>query len=204
MIKAIVLDIGGVLLRTEDRKPRQKLEKQHGLQPGEAEALVFKSTEAQASTIGLIEPDRIWQNVAQILSLSPQEREDFERTFWQGDQVDQSIIQFLEELRSKYTVVLLSNAWVDARRTFAEKYGIKEGETVDQILISSELGVAKPNPIIYEMLAESLEYEYDEMLFVDDFIENIQSARALGIHIIHYRPGMDLINEIKSSLDKFK
>lgn len=202
MIKAIVLDIGGVLLRSEDRKPRQQLEKEHGLQPGGTEALVFNSTEAHASTIGLIGPDRIWQNVAKKLSLSPQECEGFQRTFWQGDQVDQSIIQFIEEIRSTYTTVLLSNAWVDARQTLAEKYAIKEGETVDHILISSELGLAKPNPRIYEMLADFLECEYDEILFVDDFIENIHSASALGIHTIHYKPGMDLIDEIKSRLDK--
>jgi FMN phosphatase YigB (HAD superfamily) len=35
---------------------------------------------------------------------------------------------------------------------------------------------------------------------VDDFIENVEAAKALGIQAIHYQPGMDLVNQIKSRL----
>ena len=40
MIQAIVFDVGGVLLRTEDRQPRRALEERLGLVPGEAEWLL--------------------------------------------------------------------------------------------------------------------------------------------------------------------
>lgn len=202
LIRAIVLDIGGVLIRTVDRKPRQELEKTHRLPPGGTEKLVFDSQAARASTIGLVEPERIWQNVAHKLSLSPTDLLEFQGKFWGGDRVDQALINFIQECRSSYITALLSNAWVNARQNLAEEYGIKEGETVDHIFISSELGVAKPDLRIYEILAESLDVEYDEILFIDDFIENIQAANTLGIHTIHYQPEVDLINEIKSRLEK--
>ena len=202
MIKAIVLDIGGVLLRTEDRTSREKLEQKYGLPYGGSDRIVFNSDVALASTLGTTGPDLIWQNVAEKLALSPEELKKFKRSFWAGDRVDRELIEFLQECRDDYIVALLSNAWQNFRPVLAEKYHIKEGQTVDKIFISSELGVAKPNERIYEILAEGIDCEMKEILFVDDFIENIEAAEALGINTIHYQPGMDLINEIKSRLEQ--
>lgn len=201
MTKAIVLDIGGVLLRTEDRTSRQKLEIKYRLPSGGADELVFNSSAAQASTIGQIGIQAIWQNVADQLGLSDKTLETFKRAFWAGDQVDEDLLQFLQTCRRKYTTALLSNAWVNARAIFAEEYGIREGQTADYILISSELGVAKPDNRIYEILAETLNLDFQEILFVDDFIENVEAAKSLGIQTIHYLPPMDLISEIKLRLN---
>ena len=202
MIQAIVLDIGGVLLRTENRTSREKLEQKYDLPPGGSDKLVFDSDAALASTLGTTGPNLIWQNVADKLALSPEGLEEFISSFWAGDRVDRELIQFLQECREDYTVALLSNAWQNFRSVLAEKYQIKEGQTVDRIFISSELGVAKPNKRIYEILADRINCEMNEILFVDDFIENIEAAEALGINTIHYHPGMDLINEIKSRLEQ--
>jgi FMN phosphatase YigB (HAD superfamily) len=49
MIKAVIFDVGGVLVRTEDQLPRRQLEAQYGLQPGEAEFLVYNSDMGQQS-----------------------------------------------------------------------------------------------------------------------------------------------------------
>lgn len=202
MIKAIVFDIGGVLLRTDDRSSRQELESKYHLKPGEADQLVFNSQAAQESTIGRASQKRVWENVAVQLKLSDDELEDFQKIFWANDRVDQELIAFLQECRKSYTTALLSNAWVDARETFADQYGLIEGKTVDQILFSYELGLAKPDPQIYHALSEKLECNFNEIIFVDDFIENVIAAQALGIHAIHFSPEMDLIDRIKARLSK--
>ncbi len=202
MIKAIVFDIGGVLVRTEDRTYREKLEEQYDLLPGGADRLVFDSKPAQASTIGKAERSAIWDNIANKLRLSDQELDEFQTGFWAGDQLDTELLHFLQELRENYSTVLLSNAWSGHRMVLREEFDILEGKTVDKILLSAELGVAKPDPQIYAILAKRIESAYDEILFVDDFIENIEAAKTLGIHTIHYQPGMNLINAIKSRLDK--
>jgi glucose-1-phosphatase len=202
MIKAIVLDIGGVILRTEDSTIRKKLEEKYRLPPGGAHDLVFNSNPAQRSTIGLVNSDAIWQHVAEQLSLTPQALEEFKRDFWFGDQLDTSIIQFLQECRPQYRTALLSNAWIGAREIFSENYGITEGKTVDKILISSELGVAKPDPEIFRILSITIACKFSEILFVDDFIENIRAAEALGITTIHFQSGINLICEIKLKLNE--
>ena len=95
---------------------------------------------------------------------------------------------------------LLSNAWKGFRKLICDEYDIIEGQTVDHILLSSELGVAKPDPKIYKILANTINCGYDEIVFVDDFIENVEAAKILGIRAIHFQVGMNLINEIKSFL----
>jgi epoxide hydrolase-like predicted phosphatase len=201
MIRAIVFDIGGVLLRTEDRTFRQELANKYSLQASALESLVFDSKAASASTIGQVSEAAVWRNVAKNLAISPQALEKFKISFWAGDQLDRDLIMFLKAIRPKYTTALLSNAWKGARAQLAEKCGIKEGETVDHILISSELGVAKPDPQIYEILAETVNCQFNEIIFVDDFIENIIAAKDLGIWAIHYQPGEKLIPKIEGILN---
>jgi glucose-1-phosphatase len=203
MIEAIVLDIGGVILRTEDRTGRQKLEIKYNLPDGGSEALVFNSESAAQSTIGKVEQDQIWQNIADELNLTPAELKDFKQTFWQGDQIDIDLIRYLENQRGTFTTALLSNAWVGMRDILADQYQIVEGKTVDYILISAELGVAKPDPRIYHILASTVNCQFNKILFVDDFIENIEAANELDIQTIHYQPGMDLISHIQMKVDQY-
>lgn len=200
IIKAVVLDIGGVLLRTEDQSGRQELEKQYHLPPGGADELVFDSKQAEDSTIGKVGVQSVWDNVANQLSLSEEELEAFTNQFWSGDRLDRELITYIESLRPKYITALLSNAWLDFRTFLSDEHGIEEGKTVDHILISSELGVAKPDPKIYKILADQLNCGFNNILFVDDFIENVDAAQILGVQTIHYKKGMNLINEIKLRL----
>ncbi len=202
MIRAVVFDIGGVLLRTEDPSIRQRLGDKFGLQTGELENLVFNSQPALASTIGQVTEKAIWEYVARELNLSPEKTALLKEAFWAGDQVDQTLLKFLQKCREEYITALLSNAWVGARSFLAEEYGITEGETVDRILFSSELGVAKPDPLIYQLLAKTLNCNYGEILFVDDFIENVKAARQLGIHAIHYHHGLNLISKVSQKLNQ--
>lgn len=199
-IKSIVFDIGGVLLRSEDESGRKALGEKYNLDPGWIENLVFQSPAAQASSIGLVGSNDIWHNVAVKLSLSKDALEEFKRIFWQGDRIDQGLIKFLHDCRPKYKTALLTNAWMDARSFLMETYGITEGMTVDLILISSEIGIAKPDPRIYQLLGDKVGCHLHEILFVDDFIENVLAAEELGIQTIHFQVGMDLINEIESKL----
>jgi len=202
MIKAIVFDIGGVLIRTEDQTGRQMLEEKYQLPSGGADDLVFNSPPAVESTVGLVEREMIWQHVAEQLSLTPHELKAFKVAFWGGDQIDRKLLEHLESLKKTHITALLSNAWMNTRQYLADQFQIIEGTTVDYILISSELGTAKPDKKVYHILAETLQCNFDQILFVDDFIENIQAAQELGIKTIHYQPGMDLIRQIKSMLNQ--
>ena len=201
MIKAVVFDIGGVLIRTEDDSGRRQLEKLYGVPEGQIDWIVFDSDEAAASTIGLETSQAVWQAVGNRLGVAPVDLPDFIEMFWQGDVFDQELFDFLVSLRPNYITGILSNAWEGARDSFVKRHGMIEGVNVDHLLISAELGVAKPDAEIYRKLQQRLGVEYREILFVDDFSRNVEGARSMGIEAIQYKAGMDLINQIKSMLN---
>jgi putative hydrolase of the HAD superfamily len=82
---------------------------------------------------------------------------------------------------------LLSNSWGDAL-TYDE--GLLE-ELFDAWVISSEVGLRKPDPAIYELAAERLGLEPAACVYVDDLPGNLKPARALGMATVLHRGDAD-------------
>ena len=66
----------------------------------------------------------------------------------------------------------------------------------DARVISGHVGVAKPDPRIFEILFERVGRAPKELLFVDDSLDNVRASEALGMPAIHFTPGLDLENEL--------
>ena len=181
-ITTVVLDFGGVLVRTADRSSRQKWERELGLNDNQLDDIVFGSEIARLATIGKAEMEDIWLNVQKELSLSDTQLEELLIDFWVNDQLDQCLIKAFVALRSNFRTAILSNIWTGGRQYFQDKFGIKEGLTADRIFVSCEMGLAKPDPEIYQVMANELDVQLTEIFFVDDFIENIEVAKTLGMH----------------------
>jgi 2-haloacid dehalogenase len=60
----------------------------------------------------------------------------------------------------------------------------------DHILVSGDVGLAKPDPAIYHLLLEQAQTEAQRCLFIDDSPANVKAANELGFMTIHYQsPG---------------
>lgn len=202
MIKAVVLDIGGVLIRTEDRSSRRQLENEFHLPEGYLDDLVFNSPPAKDSTIGKSNTEQIWLYAAERLNLPVSDLPKFQQAFWAGDRLDRGLLEYLQSLQNNFVTALLTNAWVNARQALMTQFGLQQGKSIDHLIISSEVGTAKPDPEIFHILSATINCNFQEILFVDDFIENIEAAESLGIRSIHYRHGINLVNKIDSEIDR--
>ena len=199
MIRAVIFDLGGVLVRTEDRAPRTALGLRFRKSYAEMDKVVFNKSSYRAS-IGEITSREHWQYVMCSLDLPDSEIESFYDQFFGGDVVDYAIIDTIRALRPQVTTALLSNAWDDLRQLLVEKWQIDDA--FDEIFISAEIGIAKPAVGIYQFALEKLGVVPEEAVFVDDFIENIEAARALGIHGIHFREPDAAMAELRELLNK--
>ncbi len=188
--RAVIFDLGGVLLRTEDPAPRRRLEAQLGLSPGQAEALVFHSPMGRQAQMGRITAQELWQWVGHRLGLTPPQLAAFRAAFWAGDRLDRELVALIRRLRPRYQTALLSNAFDDLRPMLTETLAI--ADAFDTVVISAEEGAMKPDPAIYRRVLERLGRKPDECVFVDDFLENVEGARRLGLAAIHYVPGLDV------------
>jgi epoxide hydrolase-like predicted phosphatase len=184
-IQAVIFDLGGVLVRTEDRAPRSELAEQLNMTYKELDRIAFRGESAQQATRGLISEQEHWENLGHLLGI-PEERLDWARAkFWGGDRVDAQLVDYIRNLRGAYKTSLLSNAWSSLRYYVTQVWQI--GDAFDEIIISAEVHAVKPEAAIYEIASQRLEVQPQQAVFVDDFPENVSGARAIGMHAIQFK-----------------
>lgn len=197
--QAVLWDLGGVLVRTLDRSGRTRWEERLGLEPNGLSKLVFDGEMSHKASIGEASTEDIWRSVTEQLGLSPEEREDLEWDYWAGDRVDQELMTFIRSLRPDFKTGLISNAWPDLREAMEQLWHI--ADAFDEIVISAEVGIVKPDARIYHLALDRLGVEPEQAIFVDDFPENVAGAKNVGIHAIRFQSTDQVLSEIGSLLN---
>lgn len=98
--------------------------------------------------------------------------------------VPTSRLALMKRLRTKYKVYLLSNIgdvhWDFVLRTTRE-LGYPMDECFDHCFCSFQLGVAKPDPTIFQRVIEESGVVPSESLYIDDFDANIKAGAEAGL-----------------------
>lgn len=108
-------------------------------------------------------------------------------------------LEFIKELRSEgYSTYLLSNT-NDAHWKYIEKNSFPEPLDCyfDYCFLSQEMGMAKPNADIYESVLSQIPFAANECLFLDDSKANCETAESLGIKSINVPVCTDFRNDIR-------
>lgn len=185
LLKAVIFDVGGVLVRTHSRAGREKWAARLGLSPGEFEHFVFSGESGRQGQLGQKTSSAHWRWLGDHFGLDEAGLAELRHDFFAGDALDESLLAYIKRLREAgYRTGLLSNTYDNARRLLSEVYPLLP--FFDGVIFSAEVGVMKPNPQIYHLAAESVGVKPPEALFVDDFIENIEGAKAVGMQTLHF------------------
>jgi len=88
-IRAVIWDIGGVLVRTEDWEPRRRLAESLGLTRDDLEYLVFGGEMGQKAQMGSIRAQELLEYVCREVHYPVEETRRFEEAFFAGDRLDQ-------------------------------------------------------------------------------------------------------------------
>ena len=184
-IRAVVFDIGGVLMRTVNPVPRRELEQRLGLPPGGASEVVFGNPLWDEAQLGHISSAEFWADVGQRLGLNAEALAEFRQAFWAGDRLDEELVALIRTLRGAgYQTALLSNAPADLHQHL-EQLGI--ADAFDVIVASGCEGLMKPDPAIFELTLARVGVAPEEAAFVDDFRVNVAAAQQIGLHATRFR-----------------
>ena len=178
-LRGIFFDLGGVVLRTEYQAPREHLAERLNTTYEDLNRIVFESESSRKASIGEITTDEHWAEVTRRLRLPPSEAGALRDEFFAGDIADRALLDFIRSLRPRYKTGVISNAWPDTRASLAAQ---KLDDAFDVMVISSEVGILKPDPRIYRIALERLGLAAPEAVFIDDTPPNVEAARALGMH----------------------
>jgi epoxide hydrolase-like predicted phosphatase len=198
VIRALIFDFGGVLVRMSDDRPRLALAKRIGVPLSRLDDLVFYSDSAAQASRGEISVAMHWEAVRKSLGLQNDDMPGFLQQYWSADDVNWGLLDFIRSLRPHYKVGLLSNAWDDLRKTLHDRWNI-DG-LFDDLIISAEVKLVKPDPRIFQLATDRLKVQPDETIFIDDIAENVESARLVGLRSILYQNFDQAIAEITGYL----
>lgn len=95
-------------------------------------------------------------------------------------------LEWLKRLRKNHRVFLLSNIgelhWAETCR-LAHSLGIDIEECFDEVFLSYQLRMVKPDPRIFEHLIEATGIVPEETLYIDDLPDNIRAGQDFGLQV---------------------
>ena len=176
-----IFDYGGVLVEHQTDGDQLEMAAIAGLSPELfTKAYWDERTEYDRGTITAVE---YWNQIAKAASgtLTPEQINQLteaDTSSWM--KYDEVMWQWIAELsRAGKRVAMLSNMPLDlgvALKSRTERLTI-----FDQVTLSYELHSTKPEPAIYEQCLEGIGTPAERTLFLDDRLENVTGADALGI-----------------------
>ena len=102
----------------------------------------------------------------------------------------------------QYRTALLSNYSELLRKMLADHW--RMDGAFDQIVISWEVHMIKPDPEIYYYTLEKLGCAPEEAIFIDDKAVNVKSALALGMQAILFTGREDMNRCIQAIIAQFE
>ena len=199
-IRAVFFDIGGVLIHETNHDKRHEWEARLGLAQDQLRQIVFATQAAARAASGAVSEQEVWKEVGSQFGLREDQLPELQRDFWAGEQLDTELVQFVASLRLRYKIGIISNAWSDARFFHNEKF--KMNTWTDGAIYSAEVKLAKPDPRIFQLALARLDVRAEDAVFIDDVLENVQAAQALGMRGVQFKTTEQVMAEIKGHLDR--
>jgi glucose-1-phosphatase len=194
--RAIIFDIGRVLLRVDVSRAMDGLASGLSLTPQEVWSAIEKDPRLMDWQEGRISP-RDWH-------LRLTKRLGASLTFEQFTEVwnralDPNPIHsesFIEKLSKNYRLALLSNTDAihmsneDARFPFFRFFAIR--------IYSYRVGASKPDPLIYRAALQACKVQAEQAIYIDDVPAYAEAARRLGMTAITFQSPEQLQSDLRN------
>lgn len=114
------------------------------------------------------------------LSGRPITRQELDR----AASVDADVVAIIAKLSKTYKLALLSNSPSALIREILAEHDLEK--YFDEIIVSSEVGMVKPNPDIFNLALAKLGVTPNEAVFIDDNPNHVKAAEHVGLHGIQF------------------
>jgi putative hydrolase of the HAD superfamily len=195
-LRAIIFDIGRVLVRIDVGRAMQGLASGGTLSPSELWSAIEKDPRWQDWQEGRITP-RDW-----YLHLTKRFGGNF--TFEQFTEVWNRVLDpapihddsFFQQLSKRYRLAVLSNTDPIHVRHLESTY--RFFAFFPTRIYSCAVSTSKPNPLIYKAALRALKVQANEALYIDDIAAYVEAAKRLGMAGIQFQSPAQLTSDLKS------
>lgn len=188
-IKNLIFDLGGVIINLDQELTFQLLRQKSSLSPEKAKEICSTADIFIQYEKGGMDDKTFREELRKTLSCEESLEVDSD---WNSMLLDIPLerIALLKSLRKKYNLFLLSNTnsihMLKVNEILKSATGLEDfTHLFDKIYFSYEMGMRKPDEEIFIKVLEDNNLQAEETLFIDDNIDNINSAEKLNIHTLH-------------------
>lgn len=190
-IETIIFDFGGVLINVDYQKTIDAF-----IELGVTDFESMYSQAEQESLFNRIETGDISAPhfINSLLNKLPQGTSPNKVvSAWNAMVLDvpSEVISFLEAVKQKYKVYLLSNTnelhIVKALRELKKHTDQPLESFFNKIFLSHDIGLRKPNAEIFEFVINDQKINPKTTLFIDDSIQHIEGAKKTGLQTYHLK-----------------
>lgn len=196
-IKAIVFDFGNVLLEWDPRHvyrryfPNDEEAMEQFL--NEVNFMDWNTQQDKGRTFaqGVAELSQLFPQYSDLIQAYPDNWIDSIGDSFPGT------VEILKRLKkSGYSLYGLSNWSAETFPHARQKYNFFG--LLDDIVISGEVGLIKPEPEIFELMLTRIGRPANQCLFIDDALANIEQAQKMGFAVIHFQSSEQLAKELRA------
>lgn len=193
-LKAIIFDIGRVLVRVDVARAMEGLASGTALSPAELWTALEKDPRWPNWQEGRMAPHDWHLHVAKRLGdgLNFQQFTDAWNRALDPTPIQDD--QFLEKLSKSYRLALLSNTdpihvrHLEANYSFFKYFPVR--------IYSCAVGASKPNPLIFREALRALKVGAEEAIYIDDVAAYVEAARSLGMAGIQFQSSAQLAQDL--------
>ena len=186
-VRAVIFDIGRVLVRVDVQRAKAGLAKGLALTPEEVWAAIEKDPHWPDWQEGRLAP-RDWHlNLTKRLGFSL--NFDEFTAVWNSalDPVPIHANGLFEGLSKRYRLGLLSNTDPIHVAQLESSYDFFRFFPKAVRIYSCSVGVSKPDPLIYREALRACKVRAEEAVYIDDIPAYVEAARKLGLHGIYFQ-----------------
>ncbi len=203
-IRAVISDFGGVLT-TPLMESFAAYQRRSGITPEQLGQAMVRILEASGVhplhelERGAITEDEFLRRLERELGGDVMLHE-FQETYFNALSPNEEMIELMRELRGRrYRMALLTN---NVREWEPRWRAMLPDELFELVVDSAVGGKRKPDAAIYELPLERLRLPAAACAFVDDLEVNVDAARELGLHGVHFRDTDQAIGELDALLGR--
>jgi putative hydrolase of the HAD superfamily len=195
VIDAVVFDLGNVLLNFDWDIAADRLCARTGRTRRELDDYVVTTPFVTQLGLGQLSMQRFYEIVSRDLGFDGG-YDEFARMWSEIFSPNEPMIEMAMALKGRVRQFILSNTnqihvdYINRVYPFIHEF--------DGSVFSHEAGLMKPDPRIYSLALQKFGLVPEHTVFVDDIVANVDSARALGIHAIHY----ESVEQVRRELTK--
>lgn len=195
MVKAVIFDLGRVIVPFDFRRGYAKLAPLCGLSESEIPRHLATTDLVQRYESGAIESRDFVQELSSHLKFETSYENFCE--IWSSIFLPETLIpeSMLEGISRRHRLVLLSNTNEIHFSMIRENYPLLRH--FDELVLSYEVGAMKPLPRIYERAIEAAQCAPGECFYTDDILPYVEGGRAAGMDAVQFESAEQIQRELE-------